>query len=205
MERSAGTPMEEVTQAGGRRSRVVRLASIAVAIALSIAALPPRSARSAGSGNPSPAAGQPEELTPLYGEVLEVGQSRTKTIRADRMFNWLHIGVYPGQKYRFTVASPEWNNGSRETTAAGYSGSSWIPGIDRRFPQYRWMALVAAVYGDDERESTYLHDSAFLIGSGRSSWTVGGGSGWLAAYANDCYACYGDNSRVVTLTIKRIE
>lgn len=144
-------------------------------------------------------------LQPVMYEVLSVGQSRTSTIRANKQFNWTNIGVFPGQKYKFTVGSLEWNNGVRETTAAGYSDNFSIPGIgERRFTTYKWMALVGALYGDNETESTYLADTAFLIGSGRSSWTVIK-SGWIAAFANDCYSCYADNSRVVTLTIKRIE
>jgi hypothetical protein len=66
------------------------------------------------------------------------------------------------------------------------------------------MALVGALYQNNNQDQGHMQDTAFLIGTGRDSWKPLR-SGWIAVYANDCWGCYGDNSRVVTLTVKRIE
>jgi hypothetical protein len=144
---------------------------------------------------------------PQSGGILAVGESRTVTISAKKTYNWLQVATMPGgagsgYKYKFTVGSREWNNGLRETTAAGYTDATTI--LRPRFPQYKWMALVGAVYTDNELDRGHLTDSQFLIGNGRDQW-IPFRSGWIAVYANDCWECYADNSRVVTLTIKRIE
>lgn len=150
----------------------------------------------------------PDDPLPTFSIVrpapfmyLSVGQSYTWTVHANKSRNWLNLGLFPGEKYKFTVGSPEWNNGVRETTAAGYTQTT---PLSPKYSKYKWMALVGELYGDDENPATLLKDTEFLIGSGRSSW-VPFKSGWLVVFANDCWTCYGDNSRVVTLTVKRLE
>jgi hypothetical protein len=128
---------------------------------------------------------------------LKPGESKTVTVYANKAWNRTNIWVSEGMKYKFTVGSPEWNNGTKETTAAGYDSSS-----PRRHPDAKLMELVADLSlteGGSAYTGMYVR-----IGMGRSSWTPPI-SGWLVAFANDCEPCYGDNSRVVTLTIKRIE
>lgn len=128
---------------------------------------------------------------------LAPGESKTVTVRANTPNNRTDIYVSYGMKYKFTVSSPEWNNGSKETTAAGYESASL-----RRHPDAKLMELVADVTND--RNATVYSGKYVRIGMGRSSWTAPI-SGWLFPFANDCLTCYSDNSRVVTLTIKRIE
>lgn len=149
---------------------------------------------------------RPGVIEPFQSPNLEVNESRTFTIYANKTYNWINVGsgvdLFSGPKYRLTVGSREWNNGSRETTAAGYTDSLTL--LKPRFPQYKWMALVGALYTENKLDRGHIADTQFLIGNGRDSW-VPFRSGWIAVYANDCFGCYGDNSRVVTLTIKRTE
>jgi hypothetical protein len=132
----------------------------------------------------------------LRDGALKVGASKTVTVYANRANN--HTGIYIslGMRFKFTVGSPEWNNGSKETTAAGYDSPS-----PRRHPGAKLMELVADITATNG--GSYIGEYAH-IGMGDSSWRAEG-TGYLNAFANDCLPCYDDNSRVVTLTIKRLE
>jgi hypothetical protein len=134
-------------------------------------------------------------------ETLSVGESKTVTVRAADRDTITHIYVQKDKIYKFTVASPGWNNGPIETTAAGYADTSPLA-VFVRHKNYNTMALVGEIWSVDDAPNTYT-GTAFLIGMGRT-WTASR-SGFLAAIANDCptILCYSDNSRVVTLTIKR--
>jgi hypothetical protein len=140
-------------------------------------------------------------LANYFADGLSVGESKTVTVHANKMLNPTAIYISYGMKYKFTVASPEWNNGSRETTAAGYDSSSL-----RRHPDAKLMELVADLTLDNAGLS--YTGKYVRIGMGKSSWTATG-SGWLSPFANDCddiyLHCYADNSRIVELTIKRVE
>ena len=145
--------------------------------------------------------------TGLAQDALSLNESKTMTVYAKAAVNASGIKLVAGKKYRFTVGSPEWNNGSRETTAAGYSDSS----PSRRWPDYKMMELVGEIFNDDGT-STGKH---FRIGMGREYTAAA--TGELVTAANECQVtivflksvmmphCYVDNSRVVTLTVKRIE
>jgi len=133
---------------------------------------------------------------------LSVGESVTKTIHADDPYNYTHIYLRKDKKYKFTVDSPAWNNGIKETDAGGYTSYEPYAGT-RRHTDYKMMALVGEIFSDDNNKFSYT-GTKFLIGLGRASYTVSK-SGYLVAFANDCLACYADNSRVVTLTVKRLE
>jgi len=140
---------------------------------------------------------------------LAVNESKTVTVRANEPSNDSNIYLSKGQKYKFTVGSPAWNNGSKETDAGGYTCSGDYLCETRRHPDYKLMALVGEIHAP----KTIAHPwdmgviytgYKFLIGLGRATYTVPV-SGWLVTFANDCLACYVDNSRVVTLTVTRIE
>jgi astacin len=139
-------------------------------------------------------------LSPLLPGELEVGQSVTKTIRAAEPYNYTGVFLRKDQKFRFTTASPEWNNGNRETTADGYPGGPLDVG--RRHVDINVMALVGEIFGQATNPLSYT-GTYFRIGTSKT-WTATK-SGFLVTFANDCLPCYGDNSRVVTLTIRRIE
>jgi hypothetical protein len=148
-------------------------------------------------------------LQSLWAETLEVGESKTVTIYANRPYNYTHIYLQKDKKYKFTVSSPAWNNGIRETDAGGYVGTDTYNDSFRRHPEYKMMALVGEIYTYDNSETTWTGYS-LLIGLGRSSYTVPK-AGYLVPFANDIKYhpvfgnCYLDNSRIVELTIKRIE
>lgn len=139
-------------------------------------------------------------LTNLLPGELEIGESKTKTIRAKEAYNYTGIYLRQGQKFEFTVASPEWNNGNRETTANGYEGS--LMDTTRRHPDLKVMALVGEIFTQNNNSSSYT-GTYFRIGTSRTLTATK--SGFLVTFANDCLACYGDNSRVVELTVRRIE
>jgi hypothetical protein len=147
----------------------------------------------------------------LFADALDVGESKTITIHANDPYNYAHIYLQKDKKYKFTVGSPAWNNGSYETDAGGYLSD--IPQIMqfRRHKDFKLMALTGEFFSSDNNPTAYT-GTYFLIGIGRSSYTAPK-SGFLVAFANDCitnpmlsyYPCYTDNSRIVELTIKRIE
>jgi hypothetical protein len=136
-----------------------------------------------------------------FAETLAVGESKTVTVHAADRDTMTHIFVQKDKTYKFTVGSPGWNNGPIETTAAGYPDSSPLAAFVRH-KNYNTMALVGEIWSVDDSPNSYTNTS-FLIGMGRT-WTASR-SGFLVAIANDCptILCYSDNSRVVTLTIKR--
>jgi hypothetical protein len=143
----------------------------------------------------------------LAQNALSLNESKTVTVYAKTPFNKSGIKLVAGKRYRFTVGSPEWNNGSRETTANGYNDSNPY----KRWDEYRLMELIGEIYNEDG-SFTGKH---FRIGMGREYTAAS--TGLLVTAANDCRvvlfyfpetavpACYVDNSRVVTLTVKRIE
>jgi astacin len=139
--------------------------------------------------------------TSLAPGELAVGQSKTMNISAKQSHNLTGVFMRDNQKFKFSVASPEWNNGNRETTAAGYGGSPLD--LCRRHPDLNMMALVGEIFEQNNRTS--YTGTYFRIGMSRT-WTATR-SGFLVAFANDCLAWpfYEDNSRVVTLTVKRLE
>jgi len=142
------------------------------------------------------------------GVPLKLNEYVTVTVYASKPWNWSHIKLVKDQRYKFTVASPEWNNGSRETTAAGYEDG--LPTLTRRHQGHKLMALIGEIYGSDNDVTSYT-GVGLLIGLGREYTATR--TGILVTAANDCGLgasaaaplCYADNSRVVTLTIKRIE
>lgn len=101
---------------------------------------------------------------------LDVGESKTKTIYANKPYNWTGVRLIEGQTYKFTVGSPEWNNGIRQTTAEGYSDEanplSLGPNYKRRFPTYNWMALVGSLYTYQDKYS--YTGKSLEIGLGRT-------------------------------------
>lgn len=139
-------------------------------------------------------------LTNLMPGELEVGQSKTKTVRAKEPYNYTGIYMRQGQKFEFSVASPEWNNGNKETTANGYEGT--ILDAARRHPDLKVMALVGEIFSQNNNPLAYT-GTYFRIGTSRT-WTATK-TGFLVAFANDCLTCYGDNSRLIELTVKRIQ
>lgn len=130
---------------------------------------------------------------------LAVGQSKTTNISANKVHDLTGIFMRANQRFYFSVTSPEWNNGSRETTAAGYDGSLFDQ--CRRYTDLKMMSLVGEIFEQNNASSfTGTH-----LGIGMSRTWTATRTGYLVAFANDCLPFYGDNSRMVTLTVKRIQ
>lgn len=144
--------------------------------------------------------------TPIWSnylaDTLSAGESKTVTVRANEPYNYTNIKLLEGKKYKFTVASPEWNNGTKVTTAAGYNSDASYANT-RRHTDYKMMALVGEIFSQNNNPLAWT-GKKFLIGAGRDSYTAAA-TGYLITFANDCLPCYADNSRVVTLTVKRTE
>jgi hypothetical protein len=141
----------------------------------------------------------------IFTDTLALNASKTITVYANKDYNWTGVKLINGQTYKFTVGSPEWNNGVKETDAEGYPDLQNPPWAKlygpRRFTSHNWMALIGSLYTYQDKYS--YTGTSFIIGKGRT-WKATK-SGFVAAFANDCANCYEDNSRVVTLTIKRVE
>jgi hypothetical protein len=138
-------------------------------------------------------------LTNLAPGELIVGASKTMNISAGDAYNLTGVYVRQGQKFEFTTSSPGWNNGTKETTCNGYDG---IPVIDLpRHLDIKMMALVGEIFNQNN-ESSYT-GTYFKIGCGPTTLTMQK-TGFLVCFANDIITGYGDNSRVVTLTVKRV-
>lgn len=137
----------------------------------------------------------------IFMETLDLNESKSFTIRANEPYNYTGIKAIEGQKYRFTVSSPAWNNGLKETDAGGYNDTGPYANT-RRHLDYKTMALVVEFFSSDRNPAAYMQRK-LLVGMGPREWTASL-TGYMVALANDCLVCYADNSRVVTLTIKRI-
>jgi len=134
-------------------------------------------------------------------DTLTLNESKSITVRANEPYNYTGIKAIDGQRYRFSVGSPEWNNGLKETNAGGYNDTGPYANT-RRHLDYKTMALVVEFFNSDRNPAAYS-GKKILIGLGPREWTATT-TGYMVALANDCLVCYADNSRVVTLTIKRI-
>lgn len=131
---------------------------------------------------------------------MEVGESITVNISAGNPYDQTGIFMRSGQKFRFTTASPAWNNGNKETDCNGYEGT--ILDVLRRHNDLNMMVLTGEIFS--EKNSTSYTGHYFRIGCGPRTHTVSK-TGYLVCFANDILAGYGDNSRVVTLTVRRTE
>lgn len=105
-----------------------------------------------------------------------------------------------GQKFEFTTTSPGWKNGSTETNCNGYPGG--ILDTARRHPDINVMALTGELFNGNN--TTSYSGRYFRIGCGKTTITMPQ-SGYLVNFANDTLGTYSDNSRIVTLTVRRTQ
>lgn len=138
-------------------------------------------------------------LTLLAPGELDIGESITTNVSANKMHDLTGVYVRSGQKIQFTTASPAWQNGNKETNCNGYAGS--ILDAARRHPDLDMMVLVGEIFSQNNTSS--YTGTYFKIGCSRT-WTATK-TGFIICFANDNPLFYGDNAGVVTLTIKRTE
>lgn len=131
---------------------------------------------------------------------MEIGESKTVTVSASNPYDLTGIYMRSGQTFQFTTESPGWNNGDRETDCDGYPGTM----LDalRRHPDLNMMVLTGELFKENNSNNYTGH--YFRIGCGPRTHKVTK-SGYLVCFANDILAAYSDNSRVVTLTVKRTD
>jgi hypothetical protein len=137
----------------------------------------------------------------IFPGELAVGQTVRMNISAQEPYNLTGIYFRDGQKFQFTTASPEWNNGGTETNCDGYSSLNPFD-LTRRHNDYNMMALVGEIF-QQNNNSSYT-GTYFKIGCGPKTYTAPR-NGYLVVFANDVLVAYGDNSRVVTLMVTRTQ
>lgn len=139
------------------------------------------------------------QITELAPGELAVGETKTVNISANKTHDLTGVYVRQGQKFQFSTSSPAWRNGSTETDCNGYPGT--ILDAARRHPDLNVMALTGEIF--EQNNSNNYTGTYFKIGCSRTlSMTK---TGFLICFANDIGIAYGDNSGIVTLTIKRTE
>ena len=136
-------------------------------------------------------------LTVLAPGELATGQSKTINISAGNIHDLTGIYMRSGQTFEFTTASRAWNNGTRETDCNGYGST---PTLCRHI-DINEMALTGEIF--NQNNTTSYSGTYFKIGCSRT-WTATK-SGFLVCFANDIITAYGDNSRIVALTVKRTQ
>ncbi|HZI53892.1 MAG TPA: M12 family metallopeptidase, partial [Chitinophagaceae bacterium] len=135
-------------------------------------------------------------VTVLVPGELAVGESKTINISASKVHDLTGIYMRLGQSFQFTTTSRAWNNGTRETDCNGYAGS-----VLDRHGDINEMALTGEIF--NQNNTTSYSGTYFKIGCGRT-WTSTK-TGFLVCFANDIITAYGDNSRIVELTVKRTQ
>lgn len=133
------------------------------------------------------------------GRRLTVGETVTRNIYAGNAYNYTNLLMIAGERYKFTVpVSDKWRNGNSETNANGYQkGFLDFP----RQPGQRMMKLVGEIFSDNGNNLSYT-GTFFGIGASKT-WDVSR-TGFLVGHANDNLIAYGDNSGMVTVSIKRL-
>lgn len=131
---------------------------------------------------------------------LAVNETKSIVVKAGESFNHTTLFMSAGEQYQFTVGGTDkWKNGSTETTANGYQ-----PGIldaARRQGSYNMMTLVGEIFRD--LNNTSYTGTHFKIGTSRTYTAAI--SGYLMCHANDVLIGYGDNTGLVTMTVKRLK
>jgi len=138
-------------------------------------------------------------LTMLAPGELDIGESVTTNVSANKTHDLTGVFMRSGQKFQFTTASPAWQNGSKNTDCNGYEGS--VLDAARRHPDLDMMVLVGEIFSQNNTSS--YTGTYFKIGCSKT--VTASKTGYLICFANDNPLFYGDNAAVVTLTIKRTE
>jgi hypothetical protein len=134
---------------------------------------------------------------------LSVNETRTFSVKAGTTHNFPTVFIRKGEKYSFT-GTGTWANcngcltGSTSSGPAGYTPSLLDAG--RRQGSYNMMTLVGELYSQNNNGLSYtgIH---FKVGT--SATYAATSDGFLGFFANDIITGYGDNTGIVTLTIKR--
>ena len=146
---------------------------------------------------------------------LDVGQSLTLDVQADRWWNAAGIEVEPGQRYDI-AADGFWHDASKECDADGWSGLNRFSPL-RRVADHNWFHLCLAVSDEYDLElknpgllaglagGPSQHDpGSQLLAVGKKSCVTLARAGALYFFANDMELMYGNNSGSVEVTITRV-
>jgi uncharacterized protein (DUF2235 family) len=158
---------------------------------------------------------QPEKTIPASAvrlPVLDVGQSLTIEVFADKWWNAAGIEVSPGETYSI-VASGTWHDATIGCDAQGWDGLNLFRS-GRRVPGSNWFHLCLAVSDEYDLElhnpsffdalfggpSTYDPKSLILpVGTQSTATTTRQGA--LYFFANDMELMYGNNTGSIEVTI----
>lgn len=134
---------------------------------------------------------------------LAVGQSRTFSVAASRIYNLPSLYVVQGQVYRYT-ATGIWRNGTLFFSPPATDANGYAPGLTdvlRRHPS-NMMCLVGERTAKFRDILSAVGGSQFRIGA--SNTLTAAGNGFLALYANDVMTGYFDNVGIVSVTVERL-
>ena len=138
---------------------------------------------------------------------LALNQSKTFTVQANRIHNFVQVYLVAGQTCRFTSTGVWTNPGSfpfatsHTTDADGYLRGPFDP--VPRLPAANMMRLIGERFRHTNDALSSIGGSGISIGS--SLTATAGGHGFLSLSANDNINDYADNSGHVTVTIRRIQ
>lgn len=139
---------------------------------------------------------------------LNVGETRTFTVHANRHYSPSGVILKPGEKYRFDVDSAQlWYDADIPATPAGWDRSkigglqSWIFGFaesERRCPKGEWFELIGSIGQNDTNLFRILKHTVDAHGYEPEK------EGELFAFANDLADKYGNNLGSVEVRVTRI-
>ena len=126
---------------------------------------------------------------------MEVGESTTKTILANKKWNDTQIRLVAGEEYHFK-ASGQWKDWTIVCDEDGHTSPNPLLRASERFrrvPKERWFAVIGTIQQNE--------DTSFRIGveakiSPRST-------GLLYCFANDVSFMYWNNTGEIQLTVTR--
>lgn len=134
-------------------------------------------------------------MRPATIQSLSVGESATRLIAAQNLWNDTGIRILVDQEYHFTTTG-QWIDWYVACDADGFVSPSpalWPFEWLRRVPYAPWFALIGAIDRDQRTQ--------FLIGTNRK--IIAPASGELTCFANDTAFAYWNNIGSVEVTITR--
>jgi Uncharacterized alpha/beta hydrolase domain (DUF2235) len=174
-----------------------------------------------------PARDASPNTSPIPGARVEVGQTKSMNVIAQKCWNTVGLVVKQGERYTIT-ATGQWQDKEYQATAAGYASPNWFMQRfehTRRVAQAPWFSLIAAVHPSHrlefEQADTNMVTDFFVETLGhsirncdRQSQMVNVGAqgsievdrdGYLYLFANDTAWAYDNNIGAVNVTIERMQ
>jgi hypothetical protein len=128
--------------------------------------------------------------------MLNIGESITVTIHANKVWNYTNIHLIQGQRYQLSVdLNDQWIDGTVTCNADGFD-KWWLKPFEwsKRVSGEKWFKLIGSLNADmGER---------FIIGTEKI--LISKSSGFLTCFANDAPTMYWNNQGSIKLKVTRI-